>query len=60
MTKQNRINKAVIELKAIAAEKKDDPESAHSDADEVLCDLLTQLGCTEVVNAWRDIEKWYA
>lgn len=38
----------------------DDPESAHSLADEVLCALLVSLGYGDVVEAWNKIEKWYA
>lgn len=38
----------------------EDPESAHSLADEVLTDLLTALGYKDVVDEWDKIERWYA
>lgn len=59
-TKQDRIAAAVAELKTILNERRHDPESAHSAADEVLCQLMVQLGCAAVVDAWREIPKWYA
>lgn len=53
---------AMERLKAIiaGAEIKRDPEGAHVDADQVLCDLLRALGCGDVVEAYDQIEKWYA
>lgn len=38
----------------------DDREGAHMTADELLCELLTTLGYVAVVQAWRDVPKWYA
>lgn len=38
----------------------DDPETAHQAADQVLCDLLRALGYGDVVDAYLDVEKWYA
>lgn len=52
--KDNLINK----LKALA--KSGDPEAAHGDADKILCELLIMLGYKEVVDAYAEIEKWYA
>lgn len=37
-----------------------DIEVAHSQADDVLCSLLRFLGHSEVVEAWRELDKWYA
>lgn len=37
-----------------------DIESDHSNADDVLCNLLIALGYDAVVQAWEDVEKWYA
>lgn len=42
------------------ADNPGDPEAAHSDADDALCDLLIALGYEDVVKAWHRIEKWYA
>lgn len=38
----------------------DDEEVAHSLADDILCDLLINLGYIELVDAYNDIDKWYA
>jgi hypothetical protein len=37
-----------------------DPEVAHGDADDVLCELLRSLGFNEVVDVWEKAPKWYA
>jgi len=37
-----------------------DTESAHSDADDILCDFLSHLGYEEVVEEYKKIDKWYA
>ena len=49
---------ALFELREAAASG--DTEAAHGRADEALCDLLMALGYTEIVNAWRNVDKWYA
>lgn len=46
-------------LRACAQDR--DPEGAHADADDVLCDFISALGYAEVVQAWDAIDpKWYA
>lgn len=37
-----------------------DPEIAHSEADDILCNLLESLGYGDVVAKWETIERWYA
>ena len=37
-----------------------DTESAHADADDVLCDLLKALGYNRVVEEYDKVKKWYA
>lgn len=37
-----------------------DFESAHSDADKLLCEALELLGETELVKLWDKVGKWYA
>ena len=37
-----------------------DTESAHAEADNLLCELLTKLGCEAVVETYKRIERWYA
>ena len=38
----------------------DDTEMVHVKADEILCELLSELGYTEIVDAYNELEKWYA
>jgi hypothetical protein len=35
-------------------------ESAHIEADDILCQLLIELGYKEIVDAFENIGKWYA
>lgn len=49
---------AIARLKA--CQEDGDQEMAHINADAVLCDLLRDLGYEEVVQAWADVDKWYA
>jgi hypothetical protein len=44
----------------VEIQKKHDTEKNHIEADNVLCDLLRELGYDEVVNEYREIEKWFA
>jgi hypothetical protein len=37
-----------------------DTEDAHCEADAALCTLLVALGFKDVVDAWGEIDKWYA
>lgn len=37
-----------------------DPEAAHGEADDVLCELLTVLGYKDIVAEWQLVQKWYA
>jgi hypothetical protein len=55
-------NQALAKLRECAAPDEDgmDVESAHSAADDVLCDLLRALGYTDVVEAWEAVPKWYS
>lgn len=38
----------------------DDPEIAHSEADDILCEFLKQQGCQELVEVYEQIPKFYA
>jgi hypothetical protein len=44
----------------IALQSSEDPEAAHSEADDVLCGLLKSLGYADVVAEWEKVERWYA
>lgn len=48
----------IEKLKELAAI--DDPEMAHGEADDLICTFLTDLGHSDVVEAYENIEKWYA
>ena len=43
-----------------AAQQSNDTESAHAEADEVLCDLLEAIGFKTIVKEYRKVSKWYA
>lgn len=47
-------------LKALAALSKSDPETAHVEADKLLCKLLSSMGCNSIVEAYKQIDAWYA
>ncbi len=51
---------ALEELKKLADLDTHNIEKLHSCADDILCDLLTALGHKDVVEAWEQIDKWYA
>ena len=36
-----------------------DTERSHEGADEVLCEVLLTLGYGDVVEEYRNVEKWY-
>jgi|TARA_R110000803_G_scaffold110244_1_gene178632 hypothetical protein len=45
-------------LKECAAD--DDTEMAHVAADTALCEFLIALGHEDVVDAYNDVDKWFA
>lgn len=49
---------ALAELRECAT--MDDAETAHIEADDVLCELLCALGYNDVVEVWGQVPKWYA
>ena len=44
----------------IAADKNDDTEHAHAEADDLLCEALRELGYEEGVDIFEGMTKWYA
>jgi len=52
--------KALLALSDALELGKGDPEIAHVNADEVLCELLTSLGFSDVVKEFKKVPKWYA
>lgn len=47
-------------MNEIKAQYFDDPEVAHSRADDMLCDLLRSLGYTKTADKFDEIPKYYA
>lgn len=45
-------------LKKLA--KSYDTESAHAEADEILCSVLRELGQKKLIDAYEKVPKWYA
>lgn len=43
-----------------AVQENVDIESAHAEADGVLCDLLTALGYKKLIDEYHEVPKWYA
>jgi len=43
-----------------ALEHNGDTESAHYEADRLLCQQLNELGYSRLVDAYNQIKKWYA
>jgi hypothetical protein len=52
--------KALLALSDALELGKGDPEIAHVNADEILCELLTSLGFSDVVEEFKKVPKWYA
>ncbi len=43
----------------VALKDHDYPEVAHIEADDILCEVLKGLGYHDLVDAFRDVDKWY-
>lgn len=54
MTKEEAIERLKFEQQVA------DRESAHENADDVLCQLLISLGHQDVVTEFQKVRKWYA
>lgn len=51
---------AAAAMRVLLENNDDDPESTHSDADELLCEVLTNLGYGETVDAFLAMKRWYS
>lgn len=61
MTDQElELQKLTFEMARVASTSEGDQESAHSQADEILCKALELLGQQKLVKAFRIVDKWYA
>ncbi len=47
-------------LKLIELHISEDYETAHTEADDILCKLLEDLGYEDVSIAFEGVPKWYA
>lgn len=57
MKAQKRV--ALLEkMKALIGD--DEPEGAHGEADDLLCQALLLHGEKELVELWKQVSKWYA
>ena len=52
------IEEIIAKLKEL--QQDDDRESAHMQADWIICNLLDDLGYAEVTKEYDKISKWYA
>lgn len=50
----------IARLKEQQRISEDDPESAHVEADDILCDFLKNLGYEDIVIEYEKIDKWYS
>jgi uncharacterized protein CbrC (UPF0167 family) len=49
-----------IRRNLVRLQKHHDKESAHVQADDLLCELLEAAGLQRVVDAYRKIDRWYS
>ena len=55
-----KINTEEIIARLKELQQSDDTESAHIQADWIICNLLDDLGYADVTKAYDRIMKWYA
>lgn len=53
MTRESLLSQLVM----LAARSGEDPERAHSEADDL---LLEYIGDEEITEIWNQVEKWYS
>ena len=54
------IEKTIEEMEEIAKRSEEDPESAHCDADKLLCSFLDHFGYGDLADAFNKVKKWYS
>jgi hypothetical protein len=60
INKKEIIRKYESNLNHITKEYKDDPDTAHFNADKEITNLLIDLGLTQIAKLYISIEKWYS
>ncbi len=60
MKKEHKEFAEIIKQKLIKQQSNRNTETAHSEADEYLCDLLVKLGFEDVVEEYTKLNRWFA
>ena len=61
MGDKNDVVSEEIALYLLKKQQEDcDRETAHIEADKILCEFLEGIGYSEIVKEWNKINKWYA
>lgn len=47
-------------MQAITDRKGEDPEHDHKEADDLLCECLKSLGYSDGIEAYDNIQMWFA
>ena len=54
------VEKYIKRMKDCIELSKDETETAHVMADDVLCDLICELGHLYIVELFNEVKKWYS
>ena len=57
-SKEDEIKLYVKEIQRVKRLYRNDPESAHSRAEEIVCELLTKLGYGKVASAFDKVPRY--
>jgi hypothetical protein len=60
MNREQRIKDVTKQLAELHADKNNDFEITHEQADMLLMGVLLDLGYSELVEAYKNVGKWYA
>ena len=55
-----KFNDELERLKILSNEIEYDRESAHEEADNILCKILKDLGYLEIEETFKKMTKWYS
>ena len=55
-----KVEEMTKKMEQLIPESKDDEESCHVEADNLLCDALELFGCKEIGTHFWKLKKWYA
>jgi hypothetical protein len=57
---EERLKMYIEDMKSTAEEADNDRESAHIEADDILCAFIRELGYTKLAEIYESFGKWYA